>query len=158
SAYEKFVTPAFSEFHQFLISRYIPACRETTDAASLPNGQSMYSYNVKWHTTTNQTPQEIHEIGRAEVKRIRAEMEKVIAASGFKGSYEEFQTFLRIDPRFYFTDAATYLMAYRDIAKRADPELAQFFGHLPQTPYGVKAVPDAAAPAQTTAYYDAGSL
>jgi uncharacterized protein (DUF885 family) len=158
SAYKTVIGPAFTKFHQFLVSRYLPACRETIDAVSLPSGLTMYEYNVKWHTTTNRSAQEIHEIGRAEVKRIRVEMDKVMAACSFKGSYAEFQTLLRIDPQFYFTDATSFLMAYRDIAKRADPELARFFGHLPQTPYGVKAVPDAVAPSQTTAYYDPGSL
>ena len=69
-----------------------------------------------------------------------------------------FVTFLRTDPQFYFTDAASLLTGYRDIAKRADPELAHLFGRLPQTPYGVKAVPDAIAPSQTTAYYEPGSF
>jgi uncharacterized protein (DUF885 family) len=158
AAYKDSLAPAFARLDQFLTSRYLPSCRETTDAASLPNGPAMYGYNVKWHTTTDKTPQEIHEIGLSEVKRIGAEMEEVMAAAGFKGSYEEFKKFLRTDPRFYFKDAKSLLSAYRDIAKRADPELARFFGHLPQTPYGVKAVPDAAAPSQTTAYYDPGSF
>jgi uncharacterized protein (DUF885 family) len=118
----------------------------------------MYVYNVKWHTTTAKTPQEIHEIGLAEVKRIRAEMDKVILASGFKGSYEDFKKFLRTGSQFYFKDAESLLTAYRDITKRADPELAHLFGRLPQTPYGVKPVPDAIAPSQTTAYYDPGSF
>ena len=150
--------PALERLHDFLVRTYLPGCRETTDAASLPNGDALYAYNVKWHTTTNKTPQEIHEIGLAEVQRIRAEMDTVISAAGFKGTYEEFKNFLRTDPRFYFTDAEAMLTAYRDITKRADPELARLFGHLPQTPYGVKAVPDASAPSQTTAYYDPGSL
>jgi uncharacterized protein (DUF885 family) len=158
AAYRQKVTPALSKLHDFLVQRYLPGCRETTDAAALTNGAALYAYNVKWHTTTNKTPQEIHEIGLAEVKRIRAEMDKVMIAAGFKGSYEEFKTLLRTDPRFYFRDAESLLSAYRDIAKRADPELARLFGHLPQTPYGVKAVPEAIAPSQTTAYYDPGSL
>ena len=157
-AYKDVVVPAFTRLDQFLTSTYLPGCRETTDVASLPNGGAMYAYNVKWHTTTNKTPDEIHQIGLAEVKRIRAEMDKVMEAAGFKGSYDEFKKFLRTDPRFYFKDAASMLVAYRDIAKRADPELAHLFGHLPQTPYGVKAVPDAIAPSQTTAYYDPGSF
>jgi uncharacterized protein (DUF885 family) len=158
AAYRQTVAPAFMRLYDFLVMRYLPACRETTDAESLPNGSAMYTYNVKWHTTTNKTPQEIHEIGLAEVKRIRAEMNTVMVATGFKGSYEDFKKFLRTSPQFYFKDAASLLAAYRDIAKRADPELAHLFGHLPQTPYGVKSVPDAVAPSQTTAYYDAGSL
>jgi uncharacterized protein (DUF885 family) len=157
-AYTQVVAPAFTKLRDFLVSRYLPACRETTAVASLPNGASMYVYNVKWHTTTAMTPQEIHQTGLAEVKRIRAEMDRVMTASGFKGSFQEFVAFLRTDPRFYFTDAASLLTAYRDIAKRADPELAALFGVLPRTPYGVKPVPDAIAPSQTTAYYDPGSL
>jgi uncharacterized protein (DUF885 family) len=104
------------------------------------------------------TPREIHEIGLAEVQRIREEMNEVMAAANFQGDYEQFKTFLRTDPQFYFKDAEALLVTYRDITKRADPELARLFGHLPQTPYGVKAVPDASAPSQTTAYYDPGSL
>lgn len=158
AAYTKAVVPAFTRLHDFLVSRYLPGCRDTIGAGALPNGAAMYAYNVKWHTTTDRTPQQIHEIGLAEVKRLRGEMDRVIAASGFKGTFADFVTFLRTSPRFYFTDAASLLTAYRDVAKRADPELAHLFGRLPQNPYGVRAVPDAVAPSQTTAYYEAGSL
>ena len=158
AAYQQAVRPALEKLHDFLAARYLSQCREATDAASLPNGAAQYLYNVKWHTTSDKTPQEIHEIGLREVKRIRSEMDRVMAAAGFQGNYEDFKKFLRANPQFYFTDAASLLAAYRDIAKRADPELARFFGHLPQTPYGVKPVPDAIAPSQTTAYYDPGSL
>ncbi|HEV8318651.1 MAG TPA: DUF885 domain-containing protein [Vicinamibacterales bacterium] len=152
------VAPAFSRLHEFLISRYLPACRETTGIDALPNGAAMYLFNVRWHTTTPRTPQEIHEIGLAEVKRIRAEMETIITKVGFKGTFADFTAFLRTSPQFYFKDAPSLLTAYRDITKRADPELAHLFGRLPQTPYGVVPVPDAIAPSQTTAYYQPGSL
>jgi uncharacterized protein (DUF885 family) len=158
TAYAQRVVPAFRKLHDFLTSIYLPACRTTTSASALANGPSMYAYNVKWHVTTDMTPQQIHELGLSEVRRIRREMDQVIASSGFHGSYAEFATFLRTSPRFYYTDAAALLTAYRDIAKRADPELAHLFGRLPQTPYGVKPVPDAVAPSQTTAYYEQGSL
>jgi uncharacterized protein (DUF885 family) len=158
AAYKQTVLPAMTRLHGFLVRRYLPFCREATDAAALPDGGALYAYNVKWHTTTAQSAREIHEIGLAEVKRIRAEMDKAIASSGFKGNYEQFKRFLRTSPQFYFKDAASLLAAYRDIAKRADPELARLFGRLPATPYGVKAVPAAIAPSQTTAYYDPGSL
>ncbi len=158
AAYVQHVGPAFRKLHDFLTSRYLPGCRATTSASALANGAALYAYNVKWHTTTDKTPKEIHDLGLSEVKRIRAEMDQVIAASGFKGSYAEFATFLRTSPQFYFTDAESLLTAYRDIAKRADPELAHLFGRLPQTPYGVKRVPDAIAPSQTTAYYEQGSF
>src|SRR5262249_11818551 len=62
SAYRQQVGPALTKLYNFLNTRYLPACRDTTDAASLPNGAALYAYNVKWHTTTNKTPQEIHAI------------------------------------------------------------------------------------------------
>jgi uncharacterized protein (DUF885 family) len=157
-AYVQVVRPAFEKLRDFLGTRYLPACRQTTAAVALPDGPSLYAYNVRWHTTTSMSPEQIHEIGLAEVKRIRAEMDKVIAAAGFAGSYEDFVRFLRTDPQFYFTDAAALVAAYREIAKRADPELAPLFGRLPQSPYGVKVVPEAAAPSQTTAYYEPGAF
>ena len=157
-AYAQIVRPAFEKLRNFLGTRYLPACRQTTAAAALPDGPSHYAYNVKWHTTTAMSPQQIHETGLAEVKRIRGEMDKVIAASGFSGSYEEFVRFLRTDPQFYFADANALITAYRDIAKRADPELAPLFGRLPQSPYGVRVVPEPIAPSQTTAYYEPGAF
>ena len=123
-----------------------------------PKGAEMYAYNVRWHTTTATTPKEIHEIGLAEVKRIRAEMDAIIAKVGFKGTFDDFKQFLRTNPAFYYTDAAALVSGYRDVAKRADPELARLFGTLPRTPYGVARVPDATAPSQTTAYYEPGAL
>jgi uncharacterized protein (DUF885 family) len=158
TAYENVAAPAFRKLHDFLTTRYVPACRESVGAGALPNGAAMYAYDVRWHTTIDRTPDEIHRIGLSEVQRIQAAMDRVIASTGFTGSKADFVRFLRTDPRFYFTDAASLLTAYRDIAKRADPELAHLFGRLPQTPYGVKPVPDAIAPSQTTAYYQGGSF
>src|SRR5262249_20116827 len=54
------VAPAFARLQEFLVSRYLPACRETTGVDALPNGAAMYSFNVRWHTTSAQTPREIH--------------------------------------------------------------------------------------------------
>ncbi len=157
-AYEQSVRPGFTRLHDFLATKYLPACRQTFGVTALPDGAAMYAYNVKWHTTTALTPKEIHEIGLAEVTRIRGEMDKVIAAAGFKGSYADFVKFLRTDRQFYYPDTASLLTGSRDIAKRADPELPRLFGRLPQNTYGVKAVPDAIAPSQTTAYYDPGAF
>jgi uncharacterized protein (DUF885 family) len=158
AAFEQVVKPAFKKLNLFLESRYLPACRATTSVSALPNGVSMYAYNIKWHTTGNMSAGEIYALGLAEVARIRQEMNEVMASSGFKGTYADFARFLRTSPQFYFRDAGSLVTAYRDIAKRADPELARLFGRLPQTPYGVKPVPDAVAPSQTTAYYEQGAL
>jgi uncharacterized protein (DUF885 family) len=158
AAYAEQVRPAFQRLHAFLTTRYEPVLRETTGAAALAGGEALYEFNVRWHTTTDLTPDAIHTLGLAEVERIRGAMDLVIAGVGFLGGFEAFAEFLRTDPQFYFTDAASLVSAYRDIAKRADPQLAHLFGRLPRTPYGVLAVPDAIAPSQTTAYYQPGSF
>jgi uncharacterized protein (DUF885 family) len=157
-AYVNKVKPAFERLHAFLVTTYEPACRTTIGAAALPRGAELYAYNVKWHTTLGRTPQEIHAIGQAEVKRLRAEMDAIIAKVGFTGGFEAFKTFLRTNTAFYHRDAASLVTAYRDVTKRADPALARLFGVLPRTPYGVKEIPAEIAPSQTTAYYEPGAL
>lgn len=158
AAYTEGVRPAFARLYEFLTRTYEGACRTAVGADALPKGAELYAYNVRWHTTTPRTPKEIHEIGLAEVARIRAEMDAVIEKVGFAGSFEDFKQFLRTNPAFYYADAEALVSGYRNVAKRADPELARLFRTLPRTPYGVERVPDATAPSQTTAYYEPGAL
>jgi len=155
--YSARVTPAFQKLHDYIASSYLPACRESIAATALPKGAEAYAFHVRWQTTTNLTPQQIHEIGLSEVKRIRAEMDKIIASTNFKGTFHEFTEFLRNDPRFYFDKPDDLVNGYRIIAKKIDPELAHLFGKLPRLPYGVTPIPDFKAPSQTTAYYQAGA-
>jgi len=151
------VYPAFESLLQFLEDEYIPNAKTSIALIDMPNGAEWYRHRAKSFTTSNLTPKQIHQLGLSEVKRIRQEMDKVIATSGFDGTFEEFTYFLRTDPQFYMTSADDLMVGYRDIAKRADPELAKLFGKLPRMPYGVIAIPDYAAKSQTTAYYWGGS-
>jgi uncharacterized protein (DUF885 family) len=152
------VVPAFERLLEFTENEYLPAARESIAARDLPDGEAWYRDRVARMTTTELSPEQIHEIGLSEVRRIRAEMEQIITATGFEGSFGEFLQFLRSDPRFFHTRAEDLMREYRDIAKRADPELPRLFGNLPRTPYGVIEVPDYAAKSTTTAYYQRGSL
>jgi uncharacterized protein (DUF885 family) len=156
--YQDRVVPSLRKLHRYLADTYLPGSRETIAVTALPDGEAWYAWLVRESTTTDLTPEQIHEIGLAEVKRIRAEMEEVIRSTGFKGSFEEFLTFLRTDPQFYFEKPEDLVTAYRDICKRADPELVKLFGRLPRLPYGVDVIPDYAAKSQTTAYYNQGSI
>jgi len=155
--YASRVAPAFGKLREYLVTTYLPACRENIAATALPDGAAAYAFHVRWQTTTNLTPQQVHEIGLAEVKRIRTEMDKVIQSTGFKGNFHGFTEFLRTDPQFYFDKPDDLVNAYRVIAKKIDPELAHEFGKLPRLPYGVTPIPDFKAPSQTTAYYQPGS-
>jgi uncharacterized protein (DUF885 family) len=151
------VRPAYRELASYLGSTYVPKARESIGWSSLPDGRAWYAYNVKLETTTSRTPAEIHALGLAEVKRIRAEMDSAIHALGYTGDFKSFVTMLRTDERFFMKDSASLVRAYRDIAKRIDPELSRLFGRLPRLTYGVATIPSYAAPSQTTAYYLSGS-
>ncbi len=158
AAYAEVVVPAFRRLQRRLRDSYLPACRETVSWAALPDGEAWYAHLVAAFTTTHLTPDEIHEIGLEECRRIRRDMDEVMADTGHRGSFEAFTEQLRTDPRFYFTDPDSLLATYRDIAKRVDPELPRLFATLPRLPYGVCPVPAHEAPSTTTAYYVRGSL
>jgi uncharacterized protein (DUF885 family) len=155
--YKELDRPAFQRLGRYLTTAYLPRARETIAMSALPAGAAWYAYNVKVQTTTSRTPQEIHELGLSEVKRIRTQMDSVIAATGFSGDFAAFINMLRTDPKFFYTDSASLVRAYRDVTKRIDPELPKLFGKLPRLPYGVSTIPSYAAPSQTTAYYQQGS-
>jgi uncharacterized protein (DUF885 family) len=155
--YSARVAPAFQRLHDYVATTYLPACRDSIAASALPKGAEAYAFHVRWQTTTDLMPQQIHEIGLAEVKRIREEMDRVIASANFKGSFHEFTEFLRNDARFYFDRPEDLVNGYRIIAKKIDPELAHMFGKLPRLTYGVTPIPDFKAPSQTTAYYQPGA-
>jgi len=152
------VVPAFRDLLVFWQNEYYPKCRDTHGWLALPNGKEWYKFLVKRMTTTDLTPEEIHEIGLREVARIRAEMDQVIADSGFSGTFEEFVEFLRTDPQFYYTDKEALITGYRDINKRVDAELPRLFQTMPRLTFGVKEIPAFTAPSQTTAYYSPGSV
>ncbi len=156
--YRDQVRPAYEKLRTFLVETYIPRCRESIGMSELPDGAAWYAYNVRLQTTTDLTPEKIHAIGLSEVKRIRSEMDAVIAQVKFDGSFADFCDFLRTDKRFFFKDPQMLVMTYRDISKRADPGLIKLFGRLPRLPYGVVPVPSYAEKSQTTAYYEPGSL
>jgi uncharacterized protein (DUF885 family) len=151
------VNPAFRKLAAFVKDRYLPACRKEIGAAALPDGAAFYDYSIRRLTTTSLSAKEIHEIGVREVARIRREMEAVIAKTGFKGNFADFLSFLRSDPRFYYTQPDDLVAGYALIAKKADARLPELFAELPRNTYGVRVIPDYEAPAQTTAYYQPGA-
>jgi uncharacterized protein (DUF885 family) len=151
------VMPALKRLDQFIKQTYLPAARHAIAASSLPDGPAFYRHMVRRHTTTDLKPEQIHEIGKREVARIRSQMEQIIKQVDFKGSFRDFLNWLRSDPRFYYTNAEELVAGYALIAKRADGELPKQFAELPRNPYGIRVIPDYEAPAQTTAYYQPGA-
>jgi len=150
---DKTVLPAYRKLDKYFSKKYLPAARESIGLSSLTNGSAWYEERARSFTTTRLTPDEIHRIGLDDVKRIREEMQEIIAEVEFEGSFAEFLTFLRTDPQFYFDNPDDLYQEYLATSKRIDPELVKLFGKLPRMPYGVKPIPDSIAPDTTTAYY-----
>lgn len=152
------VVPAYQSLAGFFRDVYLAEPRASVGISAVPDGREYYRALVRYHTTLDTTPEAVHQQGLEEVARIRAEMDEVIEAAGFEGSFAEFLHYLRTDPKFYAQSERELLMHASYIAKRADDAMPQFFRHLPRLPYGVRPVPASIAPNYTTGRYWAGNL
>jgi len=151
------ILPVHRQTVTFIESEYLPAARPGIGLRSVPGGEDLYRYLVRSYTTTEMTPEEIHQLGLSEVARIRAAMEEEIRASGFRGDFAAFQRFLRTDPQFYARTPEEFVDRASEIAKRADGQLPRLFGTLPRLSYGIRVIPPEQAEGSTTAYYTQGS-
>jgi len=151
------VQPAYARLKTFIDREYMPKAYDRVGAWQNRDGAAAYAYLARYYTTTSLTPLQIHQLGLNEVARIRGEMERIKAETGFTGTLQEFFTFLRTDPRFFHRTPDALLEAYRATAKRIDPALVKVFKTTPRLPYGVMPIPDAVAPNTTTAYAEFGA-
>ena len=150
------LNPEYRRIDAFYRGTYLPHCRKTVGASALPDGKRYYAFQVRQQTTTDLTPDQIHTIGLAEVKRIRAEMVAVATKAGF-ASREAMIAALRTDPKYYATTPVQLVSAAALQAKQIDGRLPGYFGRLPRLPYGIRTIPAETAEGTTTAYYMPGS-
>jgi uncharacterized protein (DUF885 family) len=143
------LAPAYAELLTMIREEYLPKARTTLAATSMPDGERYYKAMIEKYTTLDLTAQQIHDIGRGEVARIRAEMETVKERAGFKGTMEEFFTFLRTDPQFFAKTPRELLSYSAYVSKKADWKLRETIGFLPRYRHGIRPVPDAIAPIYT---------
>ncbi len=151
------VLPAYEALLKFIREEYVPASRESIAAAELPDGRDFYCHRIRYFTTLDLTPEEIHATGQNEVSRIRAEMDEAIRKTGFTGDFKSFLEFLRTDPRFFVETPEALLKETAYLMKRIDGELPGLFKTLPRLPYGIRTIPKFSAPGQTAAYYMPGT-
>jgi uncharacterized protein (DUF885 family) len=148
------VVPGYQQFQKFMKDEYVPNCRGTIAASALPRGRDFYRYCVgKFTTLDDLTPDEVHAIGQAEVKRIRGEMDEIIRDVKFDGDFAAFTEHLRTDPKFYAKTAEELEKEVAYAMKRMEGQLPTLFGRLPRVPCGVRQVPAYIAPQTTFAYY-----
>jgi uncharacterized protein (DUF885 family) len=148
---ESAVKPAYAQALRFFRDEYVPKARTTLAAESLPDGKAYYQSKIVEYTTTGMTAQQIHQVGLAEMAKIRAEMQHTMEKAGFKGDLPAFLHFLRTDPQFYAKTPDELLMRAAWIAKKFDGKADQYFGYLPRRRFAIQPVPADQAPYYTSA-------
>ena len=151
------INPSYKRLHDFLKNEYLSSSRDSIGISDVPNGSKWYEVLSNYHTTTNLSPDEIHDIGLSEIKRIRSEMEKIISDLDWDGDFNSFLNYLRTSPRFYYDNPEDLFNAYLIMSKTIDPLLPKIFKTFPRAPYGVIPIPAESAPFTTTAYYNSPS-
>ena len=139
-AIEGKIIPAYERLSNFVGDEYLESARETVGHYDLPNGNEWYAYNVKRITTTNLTPDEIHQIGLNEVERIHGEMRGVMEQLGFEGDLKEFFEYVYSDPQFFFEEPEQLIQAYRDMSAEIEALAPQLFNLFPKTAFEVRRV------------------
>ncbi len=157
AAMDNAVMPAYASLYEFLTDDYAPKARKNAGIGTTPEGRAHYTALVRHFTTLDMSADEVHDIGLAEVARIRSEMDAIIQEVEFEGTFAEFLDFLRSDPQFYAQTEAQLLKEAAWLAKKADGKMPEFFGTLPRLSYGVIPVPAEMAPNYTTGRYWGGS-
>ncbi len=154
---ENKINPAYKKLHDFLKDDYLINSRDSIGIKDIPNGKEYYEFLARFYTTTDLTPEEIHNIGLQEIQRIRSEMEEIIRQVDWDGDFGSFLNYLRTSPRFYYDNGEDLFNAYLIMSKTIDPLLPKIFKEFPRAPYGVKPIPAESAPFTTTAYYNSPS-
>ncbi|XP_050415177.2 uncharacterized protein LOC126829397 isoform X2 [Patella vulgata] len=144
----------FQNLTIFLQTEYMPATRQGYGVANLHKGREFYQACLKWHLSLDLTPEEVHQKGLDEVKRISEEMKKIMTKNGFQGSISEYFAMLKNDSAMFYNSSEAMLDGYRDLLdNRVDPHLAKLFNNLPGLPIVVKA----ATSDGPAGYYSPGS-
>ena len=152
------IVPRRQAWVDFAANEYLPAAPAEVGIGSRPGGRDFYAFEARRYTTTDLTPDQIHQIGLDEVARIRARMETEMRASGWTGDFAGFLNHLRTDPQFYATSREDMLEKASEMAKRADGGLPALFRTLPRLTYNVRPVPLEIEDNYTTGRYNGGSL
>jgi uncharacterized protein (DUF885 family) len=153
----KELVPSYNKMAVFLENEYLPKARTSTGISAIPEGDKTYSYFVKYWTTTSKTPEEIYQTGLSEVKRIKAEMEKIKNQTGFKGDLKAFFEYLKNDPKFTpYETPQDVLDAFQQIHEKIKPNVNKMFGRSPKTPFEVRQT-EAFRAASASAEYNQGS-
>lgn len=156
-AIENKIIPAYSRIANFMQDEYLAAARDSVGLLGLPNGDAWYAHNVRSITTTDLTPDEIHQIGLDEVARIHGEMRSVMEYIGFEGSLQEFFKYVYDDPQFFFDEPEQLIQRYRDMSAEIEGMAPKLFEMFPKTAFEVRRVEPFREASSAKGSYQSGS-
>ncbi|MFK7953849.1 MAG: DUF885 family protein [Ekhidna sp.] len=137
---ENVLQPAYKKLNDFVENQYIPNTRETTGLVDNSNGQKEYEYWLRFYTTLDMTPDQIFDLGKREVARIRSEMDSLKEAVSFEGSLTDFFSYVKSDPKFApFETEEEVLDRYRSFESKMEPQLKKLFNLVPKAKFEVRA-------------------
>ena len=132
------MAPAYARSAEFLRAEYAPRGRTEYGVWALPEGDARYRFDIKQMTTTNLSPEAIHEMGLKQVAEIDAEMLRLARQQGYS-DLPSFNEHIRKDPQLYASSGEQLLKLYKRYTEQMYARLPQLFGHLPKT--GLEVVP-----------------
>jgi len=147
------IQPAYQRLYDYLRTEYAPHARQTVGLGGLPGGKDLYRYYVRYHTTTDMTPQQIHELGLEQVRQLSVQLSAIQATARVKGTLQDFFAHVRDDPAQHFHRPQDVLPAFQDARERIVGYLPALFGVLPKAPYEVRALPDSYKQSRDNGYY-----
>lgn len=147
------VNPAVEALATFIDGPYRTHTVKNVGESQYPGGAAYYQHLIHLHTGLDLTPQQIHDMGMAEVTRINGELDKIRQSVSFKGSLAEFKTFLRTDPRFYPKTPEEIGQRMMAAIHLIEPKMPAYFATMPKAPYGVRRLAPELEPSMTYGYY-----
>ncbi len=131
AAVRESVLPTYVKFTAFVRDDYAPKGRTEPGAWALPDGQAYYAALVKRSTTTELTPEQIHQLGLAQVKEIEGRMLQVANQLGYK-DLKSFNAFLKTDPKLHPKSRQEILDLYQKYTDQMYTKLPQLFTRMPK--------------------------
>lgn len=151
------IQPAYRRLHAFLLGEYLPHARSSSGLGAIPGGEALYAHDIRFHTTTSLTAQQIHELGIAEVDRIEAEFSALQRRLGIAGDLPQFYSHVRQDPALKFSSREQIVPAFDAARRRILTKLPLLFDALPRAAFEIKALPESFRQSQGNGYYSAAS-
>ena len=151
------IYPANKRMRDFLQNEYLPVARDGVGLSQMKGGDKLYAYLIESTTTLPLTADYVHNLGLAEVARIRKEMEGIRVETGFKGDLQAFFEYLRDNPKFHPTSREWMTEEFYKIGKRVDEKVGTLFSTIPKTKLKIRPYPEFREKYEAGGSYESGS-